>query len=57
MNFTGLFGAITRPFGSGIFTAFEDVRGDDPTPPGVTLLATELSSNFLAESGDNFIIE
>lgn len=57
MNFTGLFGSITRPVGTGLFSHFDDVRGDSPTPPELILLAAENGFNFLTEAGDNFIIE
>ena len=57
MNFPGLFGALTRPFGEGLYSHSEDLRGDDPTPPEAILLAAENGDNLLTESGDNFIIE
>ncbi|HSG30328.1 MAG TPA: hypothetical protein VLB82_02165 [Thermodesulfobacteriota bacterium] len=57
MSFTTLFGAITKPIGADLFSQFDDLRGDDPSPPEAIFLAAENSFNFLTESGDNFIIE
>jgi hypothetical protein len=57
MSNFGLFDNINHPLGSGLFTVYQDIAGDTPTPPGVTFLAAENSDNFLTESGDNLIIE
>lgn len=57
MSQFGLFNNINNPFGAGLFTVYQDIAGDTPTPPGVVFLAAENTDNYLTEAGDNFIIE
>ena len=57
MSQFGLFENINNPLGVGLFSVYQNIAVDTPTPPGVIFLATENSDNFLTESGDNFIIE